>query len=117
LEWVREDVRMDPEKVKIIESFWNKLEEQTEKVLFEHSTEVHAVAKALLERNDLTGRQCIEIIKSAVGEVGTPTPNSENLLKSLVEETIVSRNGKSEDKVKAKRKAKTANPKLTEKVK
>src|SRR6266540_602118 len=44
----------------VIEVFWGKLEEQTEQVLAKHAVEVHAVAQALLERNDLTGKQCIE---------------------------------------------------------
>jgi len=93
LDWAREDVRMDPEKVKIIEEFWVKLEEQTEEVLLAHSAEVHAVAQALLERNDLTGKQCIEIIRSAAVEA--PPFDGEVMLKALVEETIIDgKNGK-----------------------
>ncbi|NWG06364.1 MAG: AAA family ATPase [Chloroflexi bacterium] len=111
LDWTREDVRYDSEKVKIIEAFWVKMEEETEKVLFAHSNEVHAVAKALLEKNDLTGKQCIEIIRSAAGEV--EPVNSELLLKGLVEDTIIGgkngrhgRNGKDEQKeTKSKRKS------------
>lgn len=111
LDWTREDVRYDPEKVKIIEAFWVKMEEETEKVLFAHSNEVHAVAKALLEKNDLTGKQCIEIIRSAAGEV--EPVNSELLLKGLVEDTIIGgkngrhgKNGKDEQKeTKSKRKS------------
>jgi len=84
---------MDPEKVKIIEEFWVKLEEQTEEVLLAHSAEVHAVAQALLERNDLTGKQCIEIIRSAAVEA--PPFDGEVMLKALVEETIIDgKNGK-----------------------
>src|SRR6266542_2182578 len=49
----------------VIEVFWGKLEEQTEQVLAKHAVEVHAVAQALLERNDLTGKQCIEVIRAA----------------------------------------------------
>ena len=70
-----------------MESFWKKLEEKTELILSKHSSEVHAVANALLERNDLTGKQCIEIIRSAATE--SEPVDSELLLKSLVEETIV----------------------------
>jgi cell division protease FtsH len=93
-------VRMDKEKVDLIEKLWIKLEQQTEKILFEHSAEVHAVAQALLEKNDLTGRQCIEIIKGAAAS--SEPFNSEMLLKGLVEETIItskfSSNGKHEEK-------------------
>jgi cell division protease FtsH len=79
-------VRMDKDKVDLIEKLWVKLEEQTENILAAHSPEVHAVAQALLERNDLTGRECIEIIK---GSAANSEPlNSEMLLKGLVEETI-----------------------------
>ena len=75
------------DKSKDVEKLWRKLEDQTAKILSEHSPEVHAVAQALLERNDLTGRQCIEIIQAAAN--GTESVDSEHLLKSLVEETIV----------------------------
>jgi cell division protease FtsH len=102
----------DKEKMKSVEKFWNKLEEQTEKILVKHSAEVHAVAQALLDRNDLTGRQCIEVIKAAA--TSTETFDSENLLKALVEETIVSSNGKSEETAKGKGKRK---PKPKERVK
>jgi hypothetical protein len=91
-------------KTESVEKLWRRLEEETEKVLANHSAEVHAVAQALLERNDLTGRECIEVIKSAATNIGTDGPDSEKLLKLLVEETIVSANGKSEQAVKASKK-------------
>src|SRR5258706_12784630 len=47
------------DKMEVVEKFWKKLEEQTEKILAKYSAEVHAVAQALLDRNDLTGKQCI----------------------------------------------------------
>lgn len=92
----------------VVERFWAKLEEQTEQILAKHAAEVHAVAQALLEKNDLTGKQCIEVIRAAAGE--DEPLDSESLLKALVEETIVSGkngngNGKSEKKAKPKRKA------------
>jgi cell division protease FtsH len=90
-------------KTEAVEKLWKRLEEETEKVLVNHSAEVHAVAQALLERNDLTGRECIEVIKNAA-TAGTEGPGSEKLLRSLVEETIVSANGKSEEDVKATKK-------------
>ena len=66
----------------------------------------------------MTGKQCIEVIRTAA--ITTDVFDSENLLKTLVEETIVGSNGKSEENAKAKAKAKAkpkANPKLREKAK
>jgi len=91
------------EKTEVVEGFWRKLEEQTGQILVKHSAEVHAVAQALLDRNDLTGKQCIEVIRAAA--TNGETVDSELLLKSLVEETIISsKNGKSEKKSKPKNK-------------
>jgi cell division protease FtsH len=101
------------EKTDIVEKFWRKLEEQTEQVLVTHSAEVHAVAQALLDRNDLTGKQCIEVIRNAA--INKDAPDSELLLKSLVEETIVNgnkpeevpvENAKAKPKTRSKAKAK-----------
>ena len=105
LDRLEEMVRMDKEKVKLLEDFWIKLEMVTEQILVAHAPEVHAVAQALLERADMTGRQCIEIIRSAAN--GSVEVDSEGMLKGLVEETIKSRNGFSEENMKAKRKSKT----------
>ena len=92
------------DKTEVVEKFWRKLEEQTEQILAKHAPEVHAVAQALLDRNDLTGKQCIEVIRAAA--VDQEAFDSESLLRSLVEETIVNgKNGKPESKPKAKRKA------------
>jgi cell division protease FtsH len=102
------------DKMEVVEKFWKKLEEQTENILAKHSAEVHAVAQALLDRNDLTGKQCIEVIKASA--ISTEIFDSENLLKGLVEETIVSSNGKSEKSMKAKPKPKVK-AKLPAKVK
>jgi hypothetical protein len=84
------------DKTDIVEKFWRKLEEQTEQVLVAHSAEVHAVAQALLDRDDLTGKQCIEIIRNAA--TNAEVLDSELLLKSLVEETIVNGNGNGRNK-------------------
>jgi hypothetical protein len=96
---------MVKEKTEIVEKFWRKLEDQTEQILLKHAAEVHAVAQALLDRNDLTGKQCIEVIRAAATE--GETLDSELLLKTLVDETMV--NGKladnKEDKPKVKRKS------------
>src|SRR6266498_1238117 len=92
----------------VIEVFWGKLEEQTEQVLAKHAVEVHAVAQALLERNDLTGKQCIEVIRAAASS--DEVDDSELLLKALVEDTIVNTkngNGKSQERAKAKPKTKS----------
>jgi cell division protease FtsH len=91
------------DRTEVVEKFWRKLEEQTEKILAEHAAEVHAVAQALLDRNDLTGRECIHVIRTSA--TNTEAVNSELLLKSLVEETMV--NGKlADEKPKPKRKTK-----------
>jgi cell division protease FtsH len=102
------------DRTEVVEKFWRKLEEQTEKILLEHSAEVHAVAQALLDRNDLTGKQCIEVIRGAALSTNSQPVNSELLLKSLVDQTMV--NGKQEngsngkdEKPKAKRR--TTKPK------
>ncbi|MFT3895668.1 MAG: AAA family ATPase [Anaerolineales bacterium] len=77
----------------VVETFWARLEEKTEEILVAHSVEVIAVAEALLVKGDMTGRECVEIIKAA--STNTETVSGETLLRELVEETIVSRkNGK-----------------------
>src|SRR5215217_7507320 len=102
----------------VIEVFWQKLEQQTEQILANHAAEVHAVAQALLERNDLTGKECIEVIRTAAST--DQVDDSEFLLKALVEETMVKArngngtkpeevpvaNGKAKPKTKLKAKAK-----------
>jgi cell division protease FtsH len=91
------------DKSQDVQKLWQKLETTTEELLITHRNEVEAVTRALLEHNDLTGKQCIEIIRSAAME-GSSIFDSEHLLKTLVDETIV--NGKSVKKPKAKRKPK-----------
>ena len=95
------------DRTEVVEKFWRKLDEQTEQILAQHAAEVHAVAQALLERNDLTGKECISVIRAAAATSSSEPVNSETLLKSLVDETMVNgKNGKSEEKPKAKRKTK-----------
>jgi cell division protease FtsH len=107
---------MAKDKTEVVEKFWRKLEEQTELILTRHSDEVHAVARALLERNDLTGRECIEVIQSASN--GAAADDSEPLLRALVEETIVSGNGHAGKNGKTEGRAKTkAKPKARAKAK
>lgn len=69
---------------KIVEKFWQQLEDQTEQLLRKHTVEVEAVAQALLQRGDLTGRECVEIIRNAAG--GMTDTNSEKVLSELVDE-------------------------------
>jgi hypothetical protein len=88
-----------------VQKFWRKLEDQTTKILSEHAPEVHAVAQALLDRSDLTGKQTIEIIKTAAAE--NTVFDSERLLKDLVEETIVNPNGEDKPEKKPTPKRKT----------
>jgi cell division protease FtsH len=95
------------DKSKAVEKLWRKLEEETEKMLVKHAAEVHSVAEALLERNDMTGRECIEVIKAAAATAGTEGVDSALLLRALVDETMeTSANGASEETSKAKRKPK-----------
>jgi ATP-dependent Zn protease len=94
------------DKAKDVEKLWRKLEDQTAKILGEHAPEVHAVAQALLDHDDLTGKQCIEIIQAAALE-GNNTLDSQSLLKSLVEETIVNAEQEKPKKLTAKRKPKS----------
>jgi cell division protease FtsH len=98
------------EKSDAVEKFWRKLEDQTTQILLQHPAEVHAVAQALLERGDLTGKQCIEIIRAAATE-GNGTVDSERLLKDLVEETIVNPNGDAKKDPKPRPKRKTVKAK------
>jgi cell division protease FtsH len=106
---LQQNMSIEQDKTEVVEKFWRKLEDQTARILTDHAPEVHAVAQALLEQNDLTGRQCIEIIqKAAVAESGTV--DSERLLKDLVEETMVTSNGSNdrmEKKPRSKRKVNT----------
>jgi cell division protease FtsH len=106
---VQPGVSVARDKTEVVEKFWNKLEQQTEEILVKHAAEVHAVAQALLDRNDLTGKQCIEVIQAAAAN--SEPVNSELLLRSLVEDTIVnSKNGKPEKKPRAERKPKRKAP-------
>ena len=97
---MQQNMGIEKDKSEMVQKFWSKLEDQTAQILSQHAPEVHAVAQALLEQNDMTGKRCIEIIQSAAAE-GNNSLDSENLLKSLVEETIVTAD-KAEEKPKRK---------------
>jgi len=101
---------MEKDKSEIVQKFWRRLEGQTTRILTDHAAEVHAVAQALLDRSDLTGKQCIEIIQSAATE-GNSVVDSERLLKDLVEETIVTPNGEDKMEKKPRPKRKTVKTK------
>jgi cell division protease FtsH len=105
------------DKADIIDKFWRKLEDKTSQILLDHSAEVHAVAQALLERSDLTGKQCVEIIQSAA--TSDQTVDSELLLRSLVEETIINGNGNGDkpEEISAEASKTKAKPKTRAKVK
>jgi cell division protease FtsH len=47
------------------EEYWTMLESQVEQILRDHAAEVHALVNALLERNDLSGKEAVEIIEAA----------------------------------------------------
>jgi cell division protease FtsH len=96
---MQQGMGLEKDKSEIVQKFWRRLEDQTTRILTAHAAEVHAVAQALLDRSDLTGKQCIEIIQSSAAE-GNSVVDSERLLKDLVEETIVNPNG--EDKMEKK---------------
>lgn len=84
---------------KIVEKFWQQLEDQTENLLRAHIAEVEAVARALLERGDLTGRECVEIIRKAAGiEDAEDKAETDKLLSSIVSDVT----GKPEEKPEAK---------------
>jgi cell division protease FtsH len=48
-----------------LERFWRETEEQTERLLRMHVAEVDALAKALLEKGSLNGKEVIEVIEHA----------------------------------------------------
>ena len=55
-------------KIPEIKEYWSVLETQVERLLDEHAAEVHALANALVERDDLNGQEAVEIIENARAE-------------------------------------------------
>jgi cell division protease FtsH len=47
-----------------VERFWKQAEESTERLLLQHMPEVEAIARALLEKGDLSGKECVEIMSN-----------------------------------------------------
>jgi cell division protease FtsH len=71
-------------RASLVEKFWQQLEEQTEQILIAHSAEVHVIAKTLLQKGDLNGKECVEIIRAAAQDTRGRSP----LLNPIVEETL-----------------------------
>jgi cell division protease FtsH len=87
--------------------FWNQAEEKTTKMLRDHWEEVEAIALALLEKGDLTGKEVVEIIQDITGVYSRP--GEEERIDELIEESSVSEpspNGGKKQKKAAKPKAK-----------
>jgi ATP-dependent Zn protease len=72
----------------LVERFWQQLEEQTEHLLRAHAPEVNAVAASLLKKGDLTGKECVEIIRAAAIKDNRETEGA-RVLKPLVEGSII----------------------------
>ncbi len=56
-----------------VEKFWAVMEEKTESILYEHYWEVDAVAKALIEKQNLTSTEVLEYL--GVNSAGVGNPN------------------------------------------
>jgi cell division protease FtsH len=56
-----------------VERFWKIMEDQTEKILYEHYWEVDAIAKGLLEKSNLSSTEVVELL--GVNSVGVGNPN------------------------------------------
>jgi cell division protease FtsH len=79
------------DKAKIVEKFWQQLEDQTEQLIREHSLEVQAVADALLQRGDLNGRECVEIIQKAMN--GEKSESTDKMLNAIVDDVTNKKEG------------------------
>ena len=73
-------------KTEAVEHVWKVLEERAWHILSQHEPEVRAVAEALLDVNDMTGKQCVEIIRrAAVSDIPDTHAYSKALLNTLME--------------------------------
>jgi len=52
------------------ERIWRELEDQTERLLRAHAAEVEAIAKALLDKGDMSGREVVDIIRQTASRNG-----------------------------------------------
>jgi len=87
-------------RASIVERFWQQLEEQTEHLLKAHTPEVHAVAESLLKSGDLTGKECVEIIREAAIKDNRETEGA-RVLQPLVAGTIAESGGNGEGEAKS----------------
>jgi cell division protease FtsH len=62
-----------------VEHFWKQAEESTERLLLAHRAEVEAVANALLEKGDLSGKECVEIMVQVASGKNGHEPSSETV--------------------------------------
>lgn len=76
--------------------FWKKAESATEQMLKDHWEEVEAVAQALLDKGDLSGKEVVQIIQDVTGI--TTRPGEKDRIDDLIEKgnegITVSGNGK-----------------------
>ena len=59
---------MQGDRDRMLEKYWKSLETQVEQILRDHAAEVHALVNALLELDDLSGKEAVEIIEAARAE-------------------------------------------------
>ena len=89
--------------------FWKQAEDKTTSLLSEHWAEVEAVAKALLERDDLTGKEIITIIQDVTGvdvREGEDDPVEELVAEGgAAEAVVISDNGQKSAKKKVVQKS------------
>jgi cell division protease FtsH len=83
-------------RASLVEKFWQQLEEQTEYILKVHTPEVHAVADSLLKKGDLTGKECIEIIRAAAAPVNREAEGA-RVLEPLLTGTMAETQGNNGD--------------------
>jgi hypothetical protein len=97
-------------RASLVERFWQQLEEQTEQVLRAHAPEVHAVAETLLKKGDLTGKECVEIIKRTAAQDNRGTEGAlvlEPLIAGVIAETPGANGDQMEVETPKKRKARS----------
>ena len=63
-----------------VEKFWNIMEEQTERILYQHYWEVEAVAQALLASENLTSTEVLDLLGVNSMGVGNPDVKIQSLL-------------------------------------
>ncbi|HLF26490.1 MAG TPA: AAA family ATPase [Anaerolineae bacterium] len=76
-------------KSKEIERFWQQCEEGVERLLRTHTAEINAVAQALLERGDMSGQECVVIIREAAAAKNGHQAVEGQLIEQLPEEIVI----------------------------